>query len=167
MSTHAPRRKKETASRVEHLMTKEVRVCRPSDSLNHAAQILWESDIGTLPVVADDGSNCLVGILTDRDICMAAYTQGASLRSLTVDSAMSHDVKACTPMTTLEEAAHEMAQARVHRLPVVDGSRQLLGMLSLADLAREAAGKPSARGGAAGFALVGKTLAAIVSPRAT
>ncbi|HME73160.1 MAG TPA: CBS domain-containing protein [Myxococcota bacterium] len=167
MSTHAPRRKKEAASRVEHLMTKDVCVCRPSDSLNHAAQLLWENDIGTLPVVADDGSNCLVGILTDRDICMAAYTRGGSLSNLVVDQAMSRNVKACTPMTTLEEAAHEMAEAQVHRLPVVDGSRQLLGMLSLADLAREAARKPSAKGGTAGFALVGKTFAAIASPRST
>jgi CBS domain-containing protein len=165
MSTHTPRRKKEAASRVEHLMTKEVHVCRPSDSLNHAAQTLWENDIGALPVVADDGSNRLVGILTDRDICMASYTQGGNLSDLLVDMAMARDVKACTPITTLEEAANEMAEARVHRLPVVDGSRQLLGVLSLADLAREAARKPLAKGGNAGFALVGKTLAAIVSPR--
>jgi len=147
-------------------MTKEVRACRPSDSLNHAAQMLWENDIGTLPVVADDGSNRLVGILTDRDICMAAYTQGGSLCNLLVDLAMARSVKACTPMTTLEEAAHEMAEAQVRRLPVVDGSRQLLGMLSLSDLAREAARRSSAKG-AAGFALVGKTFAAIVSLRAT
>ena len=166
MSTHAPRRKKEAVSRVEHLMTKEVRACRPSDSLNQAAQILWENDIGTLPVVADDGSNRLVGILTDRDICMAAYTQGGSLSNLSVDFAMARSVKACTPMTTLEEAAHEMAEAQVHRLPVVDGSRQLLGILSLSDLAREAAGRSSVRS-AAGFALVGKTFAAIARQRAT
>jgi CBS domain-containing protein len=148
-------------------MTKDVQVCRPSDSLNHAAQTLWEKDIGTLAVVGDDGSNRLVGILTDRDICMAAYTQGGSLSNLFVGTTMSRNVKACTPMTTLEEAAHEMAKAQVHRLPVVDGSRQLLGMLSLADLAREAARKPSARGTAAGFALVGKTFAAIAAPRST
>jgi CBS domain-containing protein len=166
MSARTPRRKKEVAGRVEHLMTKEVWVCRRSDSLNHAAQILWENDIGVLAVVPDDGSNRLVGILTDRDICMAAYTQGGKLSELLVDSAMSRQVKACTPMTTLEEAAGEMAELRVHRLPVVDGSRQLLGMLSLADLAREAAGK-SAKGSAAGLALVGKTLAAVVAPRST
>jgi len=165
MSTRAPRRAKSEATRVEHLMTKEVRVCRPSDSLNHAAQILWEDDIGSLPVVADDGSNRLVGMLTDRDICMAAYTQGRKLCDLLVDSAMSHDAKACTPVTTPEEAAHEMEKAQVHRLPVVDGSRQLLGMLSLTDLARDAARKPSTKAGGSGFALVGKTLAAIVSPR--
>jgi len=166
MSTRAPRRRKEAASRVEHLMTKAVRVCRPSDSLNQAAQILWESDIGVLPVVAEDGSNQLVGIVTDRDICMAAYTQGRTLPNLLVGSAMSRDVKACTPITTLEEAAHEMANAQVRRLPVVDGSRQLLGMLSLADLAREAARKPASKGGRPALALVGHTLAAITSPHA-
>jgi hypothetical protein len=56
-------------------------VCRPSDSLNHAARLLWENDIGTLPVVADDGSNRLVGIVTDRDICMAAYAGRKDSRS--------------------------------------------------------------------------------------
>src|SRR5271166_6134222 len=119
MRTHTPRRKKETASRVEQLLTKEVLVCRPADSLNHAAQILWENDIGVLPVVADDGSNRLVGMLTDRDICMAAYTQGGSLCDLRVERAMARSMNACTPMTTLEEAAHAMAEAQVRRLPVV------------------------------------------------
>jgi CBS domain-containing protein len=145
-------------------MTKDVHVCRPTDSLNRAAQILWENDLGTLAVVAEDGSNRLVGMLTDRDICMAAYTQGRDLRGLLVDSAMSRDVKACTSITTLEEAAQQLAEAQVRRLPVVDGSRQLLGVLSLADLARDAFAKTSPKG-SAGLALVGKTLAAIVTSR--
>jgi CBS domain-containing protein len=165
MRTRTPRQRKDAASRIEHVMTKEVRVCRPSDSLNHAARLLWENDIGTLPVVADDGSNRLVGIVTDRDICMAAYTQGGRLHDLLVDSVMSRDVRACTPITTVEEAANEMGEIQVRRLPVVDGSRQLLGMLALADLAREVTRNPSTKGATAEFALVGKTLAAIVRPR--
>src|SRR5271166_4874048 len=69
--------------------------------MNRAAQLLWENDIGALPVVADDGSNRLVGIVTDRDICMAVYTQGKTLGDLLVDQAMSRDVRGCSPITTL------------------------------------------------------------------
>jgi CBS domain-containing protein len=58
---------------VKDLMTKNVKTCRPSDLLNAAARIMWEEDCGCVPVVGDD--NQLVGMLTDRDICMATYTR--------------------------------------------------------------------------------------------
>lgn len=151
--------------KVEHVMSKDVRACRPSDTLSAAARTLWETDCGAIPVVEGDGSGRVVGMLTDRDVCMAAYTQGRSLCDLPVASAMSHEPITCAPSTTLEEAAALMRRAQVRRLPVVDESNQILGVLSLADFAHEARRrtKPAAR--TAAWALVGETLEGITHPR--
>ena len=147
--------------KVEQLMTKDIRACKPSHSLNCATQILWERDCVIVPIVDEDGPNKVVGTLTDRDICMAAYTQGRSLSEIPVDSAMARKVYSCTPASTLEEAMQEMREAQIRRLPVVDEAGQLLGMVSLADIAGEA----KAHGGTPALALVRQTLAAITGPR--
>ena len=124
--------------KVEQLMTKDVRACRPSHPLNCAAQILWEYDCGIVPIVDEEGLGKVVGTLTDRDICMAAYTQGRNLSEMQVDLAMARKVYSCTPAATLEEAMEKMREAQVGRLPVVDEAGQLLGMISLADIAHAA-----------------------------
>ena len=99
--------------------------------------------------------------MNDRDICITAYTQGRSLSEIPVDWAMARVVHSCTPAATLEEAMQKMQEAQVRRLPVVDEAGQLLGIVSLADVAREA----KVKAGTAALALVGETLAAITGPR--
>ena len=74
-------------TRVREVMTKDVLTCSVSDRLNRAAQLMWESDCGCIPIVEEHGM--LVGMLTDRDICMAAYTSGKPLSEISVTSAMS------------------------------------------------------------------------------
>ena len=64
--------------KVGDLMTKDVKACSQHDSLNRAAQLMWENDCGSVPVVDSDSK--VVGMLTDRDICMAAYTKGIALK---------------------------------------------------------------------------------------
>ncbi len=124
--------------RVEQLMSRVVATCRPDDRLNAAARIMWERDCGVVPVTMPDGdAERVVGMLTDRDVCMAAYTQGRPLEELVVSSAMSRTVHACAPGDSLPAALERMAAARVRRLPVVDGAGRLVGLLSFADVAHE------------------------------
>jgi CBS domain-containing protein len=127
-------------TRVEDMMQKDVRACRASDSMSEAARIMWERDCGFAPVVASDGSGSVVGVITDRDLCMAAYIHGKSLLDLCVSEAMSTNVRTCAPDDSIAAAEAEMREGRVRRLPVVDAAGQLLGVLSLADLARALAG---------------------------
>jgi CBS domain-containing protein len=122
--------------RVEELMTVEVKVCGPGDSLNRAAQIMWENDCGCVPVVDDAGR--VVGMLTDRDVCMAAYTQGRLLVEIPVSSAMSKTLVVCGRDDTIATADQRMRQHRVRRLAVVDGYGRIAGILSLSDIARRA-----------------------------
>jgi CBS domain-containing protein len=119
---------------VRRLMSVNVRSCKPGDALNRAAQSMWEGDCGCLPVVDDDGR--VLGLVTDRDICMASYTQGKSLAELSVEGSMSKQVHGCGPDESVGEALALMGEHRLRRLPVQDASGKLLGMLSLADVAR-------------------------------
>jgi CBS domain-containing protein len=127
---------KEKVMKVRDLMIRDVRSCAEKDSLNRAAQLMWEGDYGVVPVLGDDGT--VVGMITDRDLCMAAYTRGVSLGSLRVEDAMSRDVTSCSAESSLDTAMSLMREARVRRLPVVDHRGALEGILSMNDLAREA-----------------------------
>ena len=77
-------------------------------------------------------------MLTDRDICMAAYTQGRPLGEMQVSSAMSRQLFSCRPEDSLAKAEEIMRTNRIRRLPVIDADRHLVGILSLDDIAREA-----------------------------
>ena len=73
--------------KVQDVMTRNVAACGVDESLNRAAQLMWECDCGSIPVLDASGSVC--GMLTDRDICMAAYTQGLPLTQIPVRNVMS------------------------------------------------------------------------------
>ena len=124
---------------VGQLMSRQIRTCRPEDSLNDAARIMWEEDCGCVPVVQDDDREHprLVGIVTDRDVCMAAYTQGRALGAIPVTSVMQRDLATCVATDPVGVALGILRTRQLHRLPVVAGDAELVGLLSLADLARE------------------------------
>ena len=130
--------------KVEQVMSRNVKSCRADDTLNRAAQMMWENDCGCVPVVDDEGR--AVGMLTDRDVCMAAYIQGGLLSHLRVGSAMAGDVRSCRPTDTVAEAESIMRAAQVRRLPVVDPESHIIGLLSLNDIAREVARERGASG---------------------
>lgn len=118
---------------VRELMIEHVHTCAPEDSLRRAAEIMWTEDCGTVPVV--DGERRVVGMLTDRDICMHALMSGRALQNCTVADAMSCDVYTCGAADSVDAAQSVMRRQRVRRLPVVDDAQHLIGILSLNDLA--------------------------------
>lgn len=118
--------------KVSELMTQKVRTCRPTDSLERAAQIMWEEDCGCVPIV--DADRSVRGMITDRDVCMAAYTRGEALSSLSVAQAMSDGAVCCRMDDDIEDALKSMTENQLHRLPVVDDAQQLSGVLSMSDI---------------------------------
>lgn len=126
--------------RAEQLMTREVRTCSPDATLEDAARLLWEADLGCLVVV--DAEHHPVGMITDRDIAMAAYTQGLPLRSLSVGATMSQHVQCCPRSALLSEIEHLMQEQQVRRLPVLGTDGKLVGIVTLGDLAQNAAAHP-------------------------
>jgi CBS domain-containing protein len=151
--------------KVQDLMVKNAAACYPQSTLDEAARIMWERDCGFVPVVESAASAQLVGVITDRDVCMAAYTRGARLKDLRVVDAMAKVVRTCQPGDTLAEAESCLSQARVRRLPVVDESGQLLGVLSLADLARQAFRERTRSKPEVKESEVGALVAAVCQPR--
>ena len=79
--------------KVQDAMTRNVTACHENDSLNYAAQLMWECDCGAIPVL--DGNDVVCGMITDRDVAMAAYTQGLALQEIPVRTAMSTVVHSC------------------------------------------------------------------------
>jgi CBS domain-containing protein len=147
--------------RVKELMTKSLVTCQPDDSLERAAQLMWECDVGALPVVDSDAQ--AVGMITDRDICMAAYTRGCSLAECSVKSAMSHELYRCKPDDSIGFVEETMRRYQIRRLPVVDAGR-LVGIVSLNDLAIAAGNRKLTQ---QGLESVATTLARVCEHRGT
>lgn len=148
--------------RVGDIMTKEVRVCRRGDSLNEAARRMWEGDLGALPVVDEGGA--VLAVVTDRDLCMAAYTRGRRLEEMQVHEAMSPRVATCGAGDPIEDAERVMRESRVRRLPVVDEGGVLVGIVSLADIARALPRARNITQRRAAALAMGETLGAICEP---
>lgn len=124
--------------KLREVMTENPVVCRSTDTLSTVAGLMWEHDCGVLPVV--DESEHLVGIVTDRDVCMAAYTTGSRLDELGVSQAMSRQVFTLSPEAELEEATALMGDKQIRRIPITDASSRPVGLLSLNDIAMRLAG---------------------------
>ena len=144
--------------KISDLMTRPVHVCRDSDALDCAARLMWENDIGSVIVTDDSGQ--VVGMVTDRDACMAALTCGAALHDIPVATAMSKHVVTCSPGDSDTTVAEMMAKHKIRRVPVVDEAQRPVGMVSLNDLART-----MARGRDVPATSVAGTLAAICEHR--
>lgn len=148
--------------KIQELMTSEVRACRPEDNLSAAAQAMWEGDLGCLPVV--DGEHKLVGVITDRDICMAAHLRGAPLWTLPVAETMAKNVFSCGPADKPADVLELCAEKRIRRVPVVDGEGLLIGMVTLSGLAHAVEGDGKARPGVSAKDVC-RTLSAVTSRR--
>jgi CBS domain-containing protein len=116
-------------------MTQPVHSCGIHDHANQAAQIMWEHDCGVVPVV--DGGGRVVGVITDRDLCMAAHFQNRTLSDIPIAGVMAQQVCTCRADDDVLEAERQMAEKQIHRLPVINAEGALIGILSLADVARQ------------------------------
>jgi CBS domain-containing protein len=125
--------------RIDKIMSHQVTTCGPHDTLEQAASLMWNSDCGCLPVVRGDGSRHIEGVITDRDICMAALFQGKALHELRVADAMAKQVLTCRASDHVEDAQRLLQKEQIRRLPVVDNDGALAGIVSMADIARESA----------------------------
>jgi len=148
---------------VAHCMTRDPKTCRASDTLERAAQIMWENDCGGVPVVDDDQR--VIGIITDRDLAMAAHLQGVALRDTRVSSAMARDIKCCSPRDTPAMVQAMMQQYRIRRVPVVDEQKRLLGIVSLGDLAYAMSSQQTLGGDGMTWTAIAHTLARVSEPR--
>ncbi len=132
---------------VSQLMTRDVRVVAPHESVQRAAQMMDELNVGSLPVC--DGQR-LVGMVTDRDITVRATAAGRAPGDAHVDEVMSTDVRWCFEDEDIEEVARKMADTQIRRVPVVshDDARRLIGIVALGDLLTRGPRQPAAQAAA-------------------
>lgn len=118
--------------KVDRIMAKEVVTCGPEDSLDSIALLMWNHDCGAVPIVGSDRHP--LGMITDRDIAMASALQHKPLWQISAQEvANGRKVVTCRSSASAEEAVRKMGEHGVRRLPVIDGSGRVEGLLSLDD----------------------------------
>ena len=110
----------------------------PQTPMEEAARLMKDHNVGVLPVVSEEGSRQLVGVITDRDITVRHVAEGHSSPDCPVSEAMSENVKTCRTDTAVEDVMETMGREQVRRIPIVDERGSLVGMVSQADVVLEA-----------------------------
>ncbi|MET0292456.1 MAG: CBS domain-containing protein [Steroidobacteraceae bacterium] len=118
---------------VREIMSRDVRIAGIGETLSDAAAAMADEDVGALPV-SDRGK--LVGMITDRDIVVRAVALGRSPSETVVGDVMSEEALYCFEDEDVEEAARNMSELKIRRLPVLNRAKRLVGILALADVAR-------------------------------
>jgi CBS-domain-containing membrane protein len=128
-----PTHKEAKMQRIQDVMTRDVRTISPEDSVQQAAQLMDDLNVGAIPVC--DGER-LVGMITDRDITVRSTAAGQAPQSTRVGDVMSTDVRTCTTNQTVDEVLGEMAGVQIRRVPVLDEhNHRMVGIVSLGDMA--------------------------------
>jgi CBS domain-containing protein len=117
---------------IAEIMSRDVQLASPKQTVQEAARLMVELDVGAIPVADNDR---LVGMLTDRDICVRAVAAGKSPKECRVGEVMSADVKYVFEDETTEDLARNMSTLQVRRMPVLNREKRLVGIVSIGDLA--------------------------------
>ncbi|HZH28695.1 MAG TPA: CBS domain-containing protein [Azospirillaceae bacterium] len=120
---------------IRDVMTRDAQSIGPNDSIQRAAQLMDQLNVGALPVCEGER---LIGMVTDRDITVRATAAGHSPTETRVDAVMSGDVRSVGEDDTLETAARIMRKTQIRRLPVVGADNRLVGIVALGDIATDA-----------------------------
>ncbi|MCS0590786.1 CBS domain-containing protein [Massilia norwichensis] len=118
---------------IQDVMTRDVQSISPQETIQRAAQMMDELNVGAIPVL--DGQK-LVGMITDRDITVRATAAGQAPDSTRVGDVMSTDVRTCSPNQTVDEVLGQMGDVQIRRVPVIDeNSQEVIGIVSMGDMA--------------------------------
>ena len=130
------RRWRHGSAKARDLMTRQIRGVRPNDTVQHIAQVMVEEDTGVVPVLGE--GNRLLGIVTDRDIVCRLILRVGDVRGVRAADVMTRDIDCVTEQTSVYGVLRVMRERQVRRVPVVARGDRLVGIISMADIAREA-----------------------------
>lgn len=117
------------------VMTKNPVYCLPTDNLVKVAQLMKNSDIGAIPIIENEETKILVGILSDRDLVLKILAEERDPQSTKVEDVMSRKVITCQTDDDLEKALDLMAEHQLRRIPIIDGDNRIVGIIAQADVA--------------------------------
>ena len=119
----------------EEVMTKKTVCCLPNDMAVIAAQLMKRENVGAIPVIENQQTKKLVGIVTDRDLALKIVAEGRAAKSTPVQAVMTRELVTCHPEDDLQKALDAMAEHQLRRIPVVDDDGQVVGIIAQADVA--------------------------------
>lgn len=119
----------------EEVMTKNPVCCLPSDNVVKVAEMMKQTNIGSIPVIENEQTRKLVGIVTDRDLAMKIVAEGRDARSTKVEAVMTHKVVTCLTDDDFQKALAAMSEHQLRRIPIVDNNNKILGIIAQADVA--------------------------------
>ena len=122
-------------AKCREVMTKDPACCEPGDSIRAVATVMKQEDVGSVPVVAAKSSMQLVGIVTDRDLVVKIVAGGRAVEQAAVKDAMTSNPASCREDDDVDQALKLMKERQVRRMPIVDGSGRLTGIIAQADVA--------------------------------
>lgn len=124
-----------TPEKCRDIMTKDPICCVAGDTAVHAARLMKEYDIGVLPIVVNEESKTLIGLVTDRDLVLKVLAEESDPGAASIELATSKPVITCSPDDDYNQALELMEKHRIKRVPVVDNSGRVVGLISQRDVA--------------------------------
>ena len=121
--------------KIKEIMSSDPVCCLPSDSAQAVAQIMCDRNIGSVPVVLDHQSREIIGIITDRDLCCSVIAKGLDPKTIFIQKFVSLDPVTCRDGENVDKCEHIMQEYKIRRVPVVDSTRHVIGIVSQADIA--------------------------------
>ena len=118
--------------KVQAIMTTDIGFCNLADNLTKAAEIMWQKDCGVVPIVDEDRK--VVGMITDRDICIATATRHQKPSDIAAKEMINGAIISCAADDKIETALKKMRKNQLKRLPITDNNGELVGILSIADV---------------------------------
>jgi len=117
------------------VMTEDPVCCLPTDAVSKAAQLMKNEDVGSIPVIEDEETMKLIGIVTDRDLALQVVAAERDASTTQVEEVMTYDVITCRATDDVQKAVDAMAQHQLRRMPVIDSDHRIVGIISQADVA--------------------------------
>jgi len=119
----------------DEVMTKNPVCCLPNDIVAEAAKLMKSGNIGSIPVIENEQTKKLIGIVTDRDLTLKIVAEGLDAKSTKVEAVMTRKVVTCLAGDDLQKALDAMAEHQLRRIPVVDNDNKVVGIIAQADVA--------------------------------
>ena len=117
------------------IMTKDPVCCLPDDEVQKAAQLMKDENVGVIPIIEDEDTKTLLGIVTDRDLALRVVAEARDLDSTRIKDVMTTGAVSCQPEDDLQKALDAMEENQVRRIPVVDSNQKIVGIIAQADVA--------------------------------
>lgn len=121
--------------KINEVMTVNPLCCTPNDSAHNVAKAMCDLNVGSIPVVVDQQSRALIGMITDRDLCCRVLAHGLDANTTKIQEFVTYNPATCRDGENVERCERLMQEHQVRRIPVVDGDNRVIGIVAQADVA--------------------------------